>query len=304
MLLYTRDSRPQLPGMPQVSKKQREDFKIPERKRTFALRLMDDERLYVNPYFFETMSEDFRRRFRAINDIHGEVIYDDITVHDMHLLLSSVCPDLYHLYPTPIFMSHLPSLLPLAKRLEMPKLLLCCEKVLENDLHYSSNWPQKLLTSFDYAYKYDFNLELQAQLLQRLLKARFPEDIANENLFYEKTGHVLALAHIQFLKKQLAHTALKLLPVTTGDDGNYEACQKSEIIKCSKCLEESRLITKGPKRHRRQKKPIKIAAFQCSACEQQLCSKCLRTPCSSALVDFLKKYSLTFFAKNSKSLTN
>ncbi|VDD92955.1 unnamed protein product [Enterobius vermicularis] len=148
---------------------------------------------------------------KSKNNLYGEMNYDDLNVHDMTLLLNCVCPNLYQLYPSPILLSHLPVLLPLARRLEMPNLLLCCEKVLEDDLENDMNHPRNLLISLDFAIKYDFNVELQARLLRRLLRGTFPEDITNENLFYEKTGHIIALAHIQFLKKRFSHASPKIV---------------------------------------------------------------------------------------------
>uniref|UniRef100_A0A0N5AHT2 BTB domain-containing protein n=1 Tax=Syphacia muris TaxID=451379 RepID=A0A0N5AHT2_9BILA len=283
MHLYTGENRRRPPGSPPNS---REDFKSQNSKRTFAIRLSDGECLYVNPYFFETMSAVFRKQFEEIKDPYGEVVYEDLSVHDVHLLLSSVCPDLYHLYPTPIIMSYLPILLPLAKRLEMPKLLLCCEKVLEEDLKSGSNGTEKLLTSFNYAFKFGFSLELQARLLQRILKGRFPEDMADESLFYERSGHVLTLAHVQNLKKKFTHTGLTQVIYSNIEDRDVGNDQYS-VQKCFNCTET---IKDGWDNSRRKQKFICNAVVSCSVCEHGFCPQCLKVPCEVKLVEFLKKY--------------
>ena len=301
MRLYTGDNESYNSKMRPKMMKSRENFKNQEGKRTFALRLKDDEILYVNPYFFETISEDFRRRFKLIDDPYGTIAYDDINVHEMHLLLSSVCPDLYHLYPTPIIMPYLPALLPLAKKLEMPNLLLCCEKVLENDLEQNENCPTKLLSAFDFAYKYGFGVELQAKLLQRLLKGKFPDDIADENLFFQRTGHILALAHIKYLKKKFAHNELRQLTSTTIPKSEFSKKTGVQTIKCSNCLLEHQHRTPALKKHRRSRKSVHDAVVKCGTCGQHFCARCLRTACTTMLVEFLKKYTSNLVHKTTST---
>uniref|UniRef100_A0A0N5AQ76 BTB domain-containing protein n=1 Tax=Syphacia muris TaxID=451379 RepID=A0A0N5AQ76_9BILA len=244
------------------------DFCSASEKRTFTIKL-DGGNLYVNPHYFLTMSEKFRKQFEEIDDVKGEITYEDIPMCAMKVVLESVCPTIHQLYPIPIQISDLPGIIPVANKLEMPILLNLCSKVLDSKIPESIVTPYGYLKYFDLAYRYGLNIAVQTKLLYHLLDFDFNKiaKFLDETILSTETGSLK--------NERFPHDVYGCLLMPS----------EMQNVRCERCFERQ---SKRRSRRRDCKNTSNNEILTpCKLCSRLLCDKCIPSPCLAQLEKFL-----------------
>uniref|UniRef100_A0A0M3IRM0 BTB domain-containing protein n=1 Tax=Ascaris lumbricoides TaxID=6252 RepID=A0A0M3IRM0_ASCLU len=298
------------------------DFRQPHGKRTFTIITKNNIPLFVNPELLAIQSKDFREKYeKAIANGKTEVNYEEFNVHDMSMILESVCPTVYSTYPYP------PS----------GCLQIANDKAEVNYEEFNVHDMSTILESVcptvysTYPYPpsvYDVSfLSLAARRLKMDNLLRVCERVLEEDVNASKTWPVQLLGYFdaayrckmqielqarflsmavcnslygynsdhEMFRSPTASVFLRaLIQHRSGFFEHYGTHALGEINpespgECSECTKQQGGGNRARRWRRRCRSRFLLLCIECSA---SLCTKCRRKPCIAKVIEFLNKSQL------------